>query len=78
MNAGQFADGIRGNYHTGEKPSFPEAIDGEPPIAPNVYTDGGVKYPNKNNWQLGGFGLWVPDASGPTRSQQQQQEHLYF
>ena len=38
----------------------PEAINDEAPQEPNVYSDGGLKKPKCEYWQVGGVGIWWP------------------
>ena len=39
----------------------PECVEEEPPMKPNVFSDGSVKNPRSTHWQIGGVGVWWPD-----------------
>ena len=63
------AHGARANLPT------PAPCSQAPPTEPNTYTDGSLSNPRKQEWALGGYGIWYPASPHQPKVSQLQAQY---
>ena len=63
LNARQICARLRAGNDALVNPPEAQPVAGTPPDKINLYTDGGVLFPNRQDLAVGGFGVWVPKGA---------------